>query len=858
MQIKRKQVVNWMMAGWLLALAPVADAALKAEAIPLFQWRGRVVTSAGVKPDGQVFSIGFGVKDAARPASNDQWTAWSAFDIEHARHYTGPHAYPNTYMRGFPLVTKPSFNKITEPAHVEMEIRFDATPDQVIALSGELFGPTLGVLIFQDAAGNPSAATMAGYNQRYWEVFRTAVVKPEERPKHFPIVDRFIAGDNDLIALREGIETLSAAGFSAIMLPPDRRQREILLTTGNRRTAWAVYNPPGYAFDYGADVTPDAIRDWAEKQAKPFRDVGYEPTDMAVFAMSDEPGWYYPGMFRALTNSVAGMQRFRDYLRDQGMKPRDLGAKSWDAVFPLGRSGARDLASRRLFYWTMRFFPWDSSRHFAISTRALEAAFYTNMPILVNWNFFAGRFYVPGPVANNGDKQHPDSAMGGHDWLEFGRMRGCTMLWTEDWFGDGQASQWSYYCSRMRAGARKGGVEFGGYVIPRTAGQLEEGILQKIMAIVGCGGKAIKYFVFGPEYNFPGNCYSANVKVLPAMAEAHRMIGAAESLLWPGRMPAAQTAILMPRSAMPWDALDQALPRQVQDATMTGLNSHTVDYMAETYNLYQALQHANIPVDMVEEEDLSPEGLAGVKVLYVTEPNVPEEMLARLARWVEQGGMLVTVSGACQADRYQEPLRWMAKSMGVEESSRPRQLLPNLNTVTNRQPGNGICGPFVAAGPVSALTRTNRLDVWARFGDGRAAVVSRSVKKGRVVHFGWMPGISYVLAHRADATNHPGATPETVRDWIVHPTRLAGVVSPVVVNVPKVETPMLVSSGGVALTLLNWSGKPQESVEVSVRLDFQPRVVRAIREKVGPVTSADGITRFSIPLKSADVVLMER
>jgi hypothetical protein len=34
------------------------------------------------------------------------------------------------------------------------------------------------------------------------------------------------------------------------MLPPSRPVREILLTAGGRRTARAVYNPPGYAFDF--------------------------------------------------------------------------------------------------------------------------------------------------------------------------------------------------------------------------------------------------------------------------------------------------------------------------------------------------------------------------------------------------------------------------------------------------------------------------------------------------------------------------------------------------------------------------------------------------------------------------------
>lgn len=41
-------------------------------------------------------------------------------------------------------------------------------------------------------------------------------------------------------------------------------------------------------------------------------------------------------------------------------------------------------------------------------------------------------------------------------------------------------------------------VIHGGYVVPRAGGQLPEGLLMKMMAIVGSGGKALKFYVFGP------------------------------------------------------------------------------------------------------------------------------------------------------------------------------------------------------------------------------------------------------------------------------------------------------------------------------------------------------------------------
>ena len=180
--------------------------------------------------------------------------------------------------------------------------------------------------------------------------------------------------------------------------------------------------------------------------------------------------------------------------------------------------------------------------------------------------------YVPGPAANNTDKTKPDAAMGGHDWLEFGRLRGSTALWTEDWFSDAQAYQWSFYASKLRSAAEKSGVVFGGYVVPRAAGDREDGILQKILTLVGSGAKVVNSYVFGPEYSFPGNCYSEKAGMLRKLAQANAMIGAAEDVLWPGKRPQARVAILSPKSSEMWDAKSIAIPTQISDAANTDLN----------------------------------------------------------------------------------------------------------------------------------------------------------------------------------------------------------------------------------------------------------------------------------------------
>ena len=88
------------------------------------------------------------------------------------------------------------------------------------------------------------------------------------------------------------------------------------------------------------------------------------------------------------------------------------------------------------------------------------------------------------------------------DWFEFGRARGATALWTEDWFDDGLASQWGYYGARLRSASRLApskDVIHGGYIVPRAGGDLPDGMLMKMLSIVGSGGKAIELYTFGPE-----------------------------------------------------------------------------------------------------------------------------------------------------------------------------------------------------------------------------------------------------------------------------------------------------------------------------------------------------------------------
>ncbi len=849
---------------YILLLIAVITSGAWAQApkkVPTFQIRARVVSVAGVKPSENEFTYQFVGSLTNVTSKVDEWSPWLKYGRPEVNYTLS--TYPAVASKKFPVTVRLNVGGVVDPTMVEAELKLDET-GELVKISAEMMGPGLGIVMWRDKNKTPHAASMADYNQRYWKFLDGVNVTEAQRPKLFPIIDDFYPGDDNLKTFREGLENLGRAGFGTIVLAPSKASRDLLLKYGYHWNIGAVYGPPGLSSDImdggdGNGVTvdkPDTSDAWAAALVQPYLDAGYKREDVVLFGLADETSWWFPqSTTEPILKYLVALERFRDYLKSQNLKPSDVGADDWKKVMPSDHRQEKGLAGRKLFYWTIRFFSWDSARHFAKYTAALEGAFYPGMPIYANWNCFNGRFYTAGPFQGCPDPKNVNAALAGPDWFEFGRMGAITMPWVEDWFADSQAYQWSFYSSKLRCVSVKNNGRFGGYIVPRSGGDRRDGMMQKILCLIGSGGKAIKYFVFGPEYMFPGNCYSENAKVLPSMAEAHQMIGAAEDLLWPGERMAPEVAILMPRSSQAWDLRDKPHPMDIMDCTNTRLNKLTVDYMAEVFDLYVALQHASIPVDFVDEDNLTPEGLKAYRVLYVTEPDVPEEGHRGLAQWVEDGGTLVTVTGAATNDRYGDPCNVLSKATGIEEKARKRLLVPKVSRLKSVGHGKGTLGEFTAVGARGHLTST-RGDVLATFDDRSQAIMNVSVGNGRVVHFSWFPGMSYMKSATKTKDGLPAGFSDSIRDWIVQPTQLAGVQPPVVLDHALVEAPVLISEKGAAITMLNWNGEPLKNVNVTVRLPFEAKSVKSVKHGDIHFQSSNEGLKFSLPLDSADIIMV--
>ena len=197
-------------------------------------------------------------------------------------------------------------------------------------------------------------------------------------------------------------------------------------------------------------------------------------------------------------------------------------------------------------------------------------------------------------------------------------------------------------------------------------------------------------------------------------------------------------------------------------------------------------------------------------------------------------------------------------------------MLPSANGTAILAPGEAPL-PFFAQGAVGKLTSSGGggATPLATFADGSPAITSKANGKGRAIHFAWLPGLSYWFSSAAGTIgNRPRS--ESLRQIIAGiATSLVGVVPPVTVDRPRIETPLLLgpTKKEAVVTLLNFqAGQPVPAVPalgVNITLPFKPTVVSSVEHgaltptKVEAAAESNGwVVSLTLPLKFGDFVLL--
>lgn len=697
--------------------------------------------------------------------------------------------------------------------------------------------------------------TSAEEYSRYRDWARKHGLSPNERPQRLLVANGLIGLDSSPEALDAGAETLALLGHNGVQawnwsaIAPGTL-RSTIERHGIKRFRDATYTPPSY-FHYHVDqVRPEFLDRWAAG----FRDAsvarGAKPEEVELFHMADEPGWYFPGCLEELRADPRRLAVFRDYLRAKGMTPEQLGATSWEQVVPGRLSGPRTLEGKRLLYWTARFYTESLSLSFRAATESLQRQVNPQILTTTNLNNWPGRYFIPSPgqkIANNADSG-PDSAMGMPDWFDLGRKRAVTCIWTEDWFGDQEAQLWSLYGDLLRCAAREGGVEYGGYAVGHSTGAFPEGAAYKILSLVGHGAKVIDPYTFGPHLAFADG-WSENEAVYRNLAKAMRRLAKGERLLAPGRPTDSEVAILFPQASQVWDA-----------------NARPSAYLQELYGLHAALIHDGYAVDFLDDYAVETGALTTRKysTLYITAPNLSVKAQRAVMRWVEAGGTVALSPGAAAADEYDEPVRELREAIGASQPVVPRVEPPHFTQAAGveRRSVESVEGSDFGAAGATALSQVAPLAptsarTLAKFDDGGAAAVERAVERGRVVAYGYWPGVSYWLSpDRSDRSSLPTDWSAGARRAAGYPARAARALKQVETSVAGVEARRLDSPQGTAVVLLNWSGAPIPRLTVTTPKTRGRRVESVERGMLTSEPSGDGV-RVDLSLESVDVLLIE-
>ena len=394
-----------------------------------FRCRATLVGLAtATRPTAENLTFAFFSAASRVTAASGQWSEYGNFTLQDGAHF--PEPFPPYPIKLVHMTVSGLSTALTE---VDVEIEGTG-----VVLHARLFGSSFGIMVTEVGLPNgPVFWTLRQFNAwKYFQHFPNASTPPTR----FEAVGRFIGGSDDLDEWVEGVSALVRTGFRGVALPPSAPLGMIMDQVSLQHPtrpppmfSGGVYSSPGGAFDFDCgNSTADmewVLDNWANQTAASYRKAGFNLSAAATFALADEPGWYFPAVLNTKAWPARVIEAWEAFLRNASLTPSDVGATSWADVKPIGRSQATTLPLRRLYYWSTRFFSTYSAQHFAAQTRAMERHFHPGMTMFVNWNNFAGRLMVPGPLGNNQDKASADSGYGSHECASSDGSSTATLVW---------------------------------------------------------------------------------------------------------------------------------------------------------------------------------------------------------------------------------------------------------------------------------------------------------------------------------------------------------------------------------------------------------------------------------------------
>jgi hypothetical protein len=556
---------------------------------------------------------------------------------------------------------------------------------------------------------------------------------------------------------------------------------------------------------------------------------------IAVVSLGDEIGLALPP-----ATDHAG---FRAWLKTQKIKASDLDPAAGDDIDKLTYSPTAETAKTKpgLFYYSKLYGHRYGIRQLKERTDIL-------------------RKYLPnaGIGANFSPHGQPMYLGSTHHWISLFREDGMTMPWGEDYiFQVPVASpQVNFLMVDMfRAGIRgKPDRKIHYYVMAHAPNNTPNAWRRQFYGDIAHGVKVFNLFEFRPRQA----AYTENHVNDPAMYQEVRKglheLGQFEDIVQDGQVRQGDTGLWFSEAAEVWD--DNRAP-----------------FDAHKRSLYLAICHGRRQVEVVVEGD----DLKSYHRLYLTDHHVSRAASKALAEWVNNGGELIATAGAGMFDEFNQPNKTLRDLLGIDQTELieakdvirfEKQDLPfaePLDQATFTESPVRRTFPIFGARSRAAVKEGI---VSLRFRDNSPAHLGKQTGKGITMWYGFLPAFSYLYPALPTRPVDRGATDDAYLHYL--PTNTNTSVWSVINGGTSGETPVtcrgkpgtyvesrvIEAKQGTIITLVNWSGKPMQALEVTVTIPTPTAKVELASGKQVQVKREAGKQVFTLDLDVADALIL--
>ena len=791
-------------------------------------------------------------RDATKRVMAGAFTEW--FDLgSHAGKLLHGRLRRSGGVAEFPNVTAEFVcDKPAERRSVVIELADAPDAGRVVRTFREAFtGSLTSFLVSPDLRRDANALeTAAQMTARRLGWAREATRGRRHSPKRLIVQTSFWSPQRPELNVKEA-EVLWLLGFNVVgnQRPEVRRRYD--------------FRAPGHTHQvaFGPAATRDAIdalmKRHAARQAEPL-------APGVPFGFSDE----VVCRPRIGTDPNA-LKHFRAWLAERRIEPGPLGAARLADIVPIEtpedyrkRSASGAAAAARVFYYSSRFRQAAATQRVRWHTEAFHRHFRGGA---LTSTLVADHPYFGGTGLGMGMK--PNFTWGGAplalDWFDLARRKAMDLAGIEDWMGlqymYGPNTTWEgfqlmgFQAAIFRSGGR-GKLPVIAWITPSD----ETNLRLKTASALCQGAKHFFYWTYGPTATSTENYWSDLRSEYDGIAAVTRQLAAAEHVLAPGRTRKTRLAVLYSISSDLWQPFGYV-------------------HMLERRATYLSLVHDQWLVDLLSEQDVEAGRLGEYDVLYTADPCITRKAAGEIARWVRKGGSLFGTCAAGSRNEFNEPTGPLAEVFGigrpVEAVTQPGRyrIRGALNAMkyadrvaVGRSEALGEARAFGVLGTkVSAAPTTGK--VIGTFADGSPAVVVNAQGRGRAVHVGACPGLSYLKDAKFVPRELKERWPADRRALINATARRRGVRRLVELSHPVVEAGVYDAPAGTALVLANFTYEPIASLRVRLAVARPVRSVRSVErgkltfrtERQGPPDGARHVVSFALPLGLNDVVLLD-